>query len=250
MTLLRTGIHGYSGPGVIPVSQMVSGALGSPIWWNPDGATPGYGGSCVGAYRAIDTVGSPWGPGPADYAASLINLANPGVNNLIEGNGAVPWNAATGWGFVAAALQYFNTGLIPANNQTWSALIQFDNVIPVGANDMLFGLLNDTATRNFGIRPSRLGASVEYMNNSSGVIAPPLLSGNLCFAGNNAYRNGVADGAIGGIVADAISNPIYIGARALGADLPITANIESIAFYNVVLTAPQVLARATAMAAL
>lgn len=46
-----------------------------PIPWYLAGGAP----TPVGAYQA---------KGAASYAASLVNLANPGINDLTEGNGA------------------------------------------------------------------------------------------------------------------------------------------------------------------
>lgn len=222
-------------------------------WWNPDGATlgAGVGGSCVGAYRAIDTPGSVWGAGPANYAVSLVNLANPGVNDLIEGNGAVPWAGATGWGFVAAALQYFDTGFIPDTDQTQTILVQFANRANTGFLLGEFSVVGPNTQVHIYLNAA--GNQVNYSNGAPGVsVAPVLNAGNLAIAGNQGYRDGVAEGGALPASPNAHTRSIWIGARnnAGVIQLPITADVESVAIYNITLTAPQVLARAVAMVAL
>lgn len=249
MTLLRTGIHGFHGPGFVPLSDMINGALGGPPWWNPDGATPGAGGggSCVGAYRAIDTPGSIWGSGPANYADSLINLANPGVNNLVEGNGAVPWAALTGWGFVAAAAQYLLTGIFPDSG--YSLLIQYSTLDTTSGFSVVCGATSTVPVRRFYVGVS--APNTLYGHGAILSVVPVHPNGNLGMAGLVAYRDGINDGALGAF-APILTNDIWIGCLDNGgvAAALSTVNIESLAIYNVTLTAPQVLARAQAMAAL
>jgi len=209
-------------------------------WWNPDGETlGGIGGDCVGAYQAKSA---------ATYLASLVNLANPGTNDLVEGNGAVPWAGGTGWGFVTAAAQWFNTGLVPANDQSWSMLVQFSNSVNPAADVVYCGLRNGGG-REFLL--TERWVQVRYANGGQVNIPPSLgATGNLGVAGAQGYRNGIADGGAIGIWTGASIRSIYIGRSNAAAPSYCTADIESIAIYNVILTAPQVAARATAMAAL
>jgi hypothetical protein len=249
--MLRTGLHGHSGPGVVPVSQMVSGAMGIPLWWDPLGENL----PVVGAYRAIATVGSPWPLAPANYADTLQNWSNPGVNDLVQISGLpapVPWALNTGWQFITANNDAFDTGITPATDQTWSAICQFNNVL-TGNVDFLFGCANNAFNVIFGIQPNRGVIGVGYWNNRSLLVAPELLAGNLCIAGVFGYRNGAIEP--GNIGAPWVGNltTCYIGANnraGVGSTGPITGNVESFAIYSGTLTAPQVLAVATAMAAL
>jgi hypothetical protein len=245
--ILRTGIHGISGHGVIPVTQMVSGAMGIPLWWDPNGENL----PVVAAYRAIATAGSPWSLAPANYAESLQNWSNPGVNDLVEGNGAVPWAANTGWQFVAAATQYFDTGLIPANDQSWSMLAQFSNGILAPLN-YLVGAYSSVANTFFGVVYQSGANRVAYLNGGPTYVIPTLAAGNVGLAGSQGFRNGVAEGAPIAAWGGASTRSAYIGARNNGgvADLFTTANAGSVVFYSGTLTAPQMLAVATAMAAL
>ena len=216
-----------------------SASAGIANWWDPNNV----GLSCVGAYRA---------KGAASYAASLVNNVTPGTYDLVEGNGAVPWAAATGWGFVAASLQYFDTGLIPANDQSWSALVQYANV-PAGIDGFLLGERSG-ASAEFNLRPNRALNSVRYQNGQDTVVVISLLTGNIGMAGNQGYRNGVPDGGLMGIWLGASDRSIYIGGNnRLGVlELPITADIHAVSIYDAApaVVQGQAAAIATATAAL
>jgi hypothetical protein len=225
--------------------QLASPSLGARVWqarevlpwWNIDGVTPA--GVCVGAYQAKSA---------ASYLASLVNLANPGTNDLIEGNGAVPWAAGTGWGFVAGNAQWFDTGLMPFSN--WSVIIQFTNVATAGTT-ALFGVRD--APANYYLTPNLIGLVARYTNGNDQNSGAPILSGNLAIAGTQGYHDGIPDSAPMSGFVGAVTCSLYIGARhncPASVGQHVTADIESIAIYNVTLTAPQVLARANAMAAL
>lgn len=239
MRVQRPGRNVVQYDSVMARADMARGGAALP-WWNPDGATPGgIGGTCVGAYQAKSA---------ASYAASLSNLANPGTNDLTEGNGAVPWAALTGWGFINAAAQYFKPGTVPQS--TWSMLVQYANSSPVLiGNYYLCGIIN--AGRVIAMRPYRTGNAVSYRNGGDLDVSPALLTGNLGMAGQTGYRNGASEGAIpvgGGVNAGAI----FLGCVSnAGAPIwHIEAQIWAYVLYNTTLTAPQMLARATAMAAL
>lgn len=214
--------------GVRVVQPLSSGAAAA-VWYDPNGTFAAAGMlPDIWAWRAIDTPGSPWGAGPANYAASLID-ENLGLA-LVEGNGAVPWGALTGWGFVAAAAQYFNTGLSPTNDQSWSIFVQFLNGVFLGANAALCGA-GPANGRIFGLYYSNAAnARVTYWNGASQVPAPALLTGNLGVGGNQGYRNGVPDGgAIGAWTGNVAGLTTYIGAiNILGPIFFATANIAAV----------------------
>jgi len=214
------------------------------LWWDPNNE----GLPVVGAYRAIATVGSPWPLAPANYAESLQDWSGTSPN-LIEGNGAVPWAGPTGWGFVAAALQWLDVGTGPgpqgAPAQSWSALIQYANFGSNGDLDIMQTRNNNTS--GFGFKPNRFG-SVRYLHGSNLLIAPSLLAGNLGVAGATAYRNGVAEAGVFALW-PYFGNNVFIGAaNNLGVGIKfVDADVYAVALYSSVLTAPQVLAVATAM---
>jgi len=71
----------------------IQGALGRSVkraagggWWDLNGTIK----SCVAAYQPV---------GAADYAASKVNLLNPGTYNLSDGVAYPDWASATGWTF-------------------------------------------------------------------------------------------------------------------------------------------------------
>lgn len=195
------------------------------VWYDPNGtfAAAGILGD-IWAWRAIDTPGSPWGAGPANYAASLID-ENQGLV-LVEGNGAVPWAGATGWGFVAAAVQWLDTNLIPVNDQSWSLFIQFSAVTDNGE----LARARTAPGADFGIRPRQtLGIQALYTNGGVLFVAPDIVAGNLGIAGANAYRNGIFDGAIAAGVGN-ITDTLFVGCRNNGGvpSVHISGNIAAL----------------------
>jgi hypothetical protein len=208
-------------------------------WWDDFGAI----GCCVGAYQ---------GRGAANYATSLINLANPGVNDLVAILGPPAWNAIQGWFNFALLGTAFDTGLIPAADQSWSLLIQYANETVAWRSPM--GVVNAGANTRFlvnSVRPVP-GNQVGYGNGGLVVQAPQLLTGNLGVAGNQGYRNGIADGGPIGVWGGASVLPIYVGAQNLVGAIngPTGADVWAASVYSCTLTAPQMLAVATNMAAL
>ena len=91
ITILRpeTRILTVGAPGLSVRGALATGGN----WWEASGAT------AVVAYQA---------KGAGSYAASLVNLANPGTHDLIEGN-APDWDAATGWRFIPANGDYLTS---------------------------------------------------------------------------------------------------------------------------------------------
>lgn len=231
----------------MPLPTTGAGAsANAPPWWNPDGATPGgAGGNCVGAYQGI---------GAASYALSLVNLANPGTYNLTENNGAVPWAAGTGWGFVAAQQKSFDTGIVPTLNQTWSVLYQYSGLVVV-AGTYLFGLYDGVGNNgSFALRSNAANGRSYHGTTASLINNAPVLAanGNYGFAGVTPYRNGIAEPNPVLVGAGTCDVPVYVGALNLngGAASWATHNGLAFAVYNVTLTPAQALARAVEMAAL
>lgn len=203
-------------------------------WWSAGGAS-----GAVVAYQPR---------GAASLAGSYINLANPGTNNAAPGV-APTWDAVNGWVFNGTT-QYLVTGVTPANDQTWSMLIQFTNGPALGPRALAGSVTTGTTT--FRVLIAATTGNVAYSNGGTLVVAPNITAGNLGIAGNRGYRNGVAEGA--NIVAwgGGAAASIYIGCfNSNGATSSFTnANIQASVVYNNVLTAGQALAVANRMAAL
>lgn len=224
---------------------MPGGAAVAFDWWDPTGA-----GLCVvAAYRAINTPGNPWpNDPPANYLATLVNNANPGVFNLVEGNGAVPWAAATGWTFLGAgAAQWLDTGVVPGTTG-WSMLVQYANAL--GANAVIAGQYNGIAGTQFELWPWNFPGRIQYANGFSSNVPPGLLTGNIGVGGFQGYRNGIVDGGPIPGWSGPTPRSVYIGARNGAAPWWFTGDIESLAIYNCTLTGPQMLVVATAMSQL
>lgn len=198
-------------------------------WWDPTGA-----GLCIwAAYQP---------KGAASLAASYTDLSGNGNN---AGVGVAPtWDAVNGWKFNGIN-QYLTTTFVPQDDQSQSVLVQFTNVS--GAAGHIFGMIQAANCRMF-INPSNLGNT--YYSNGSGNTGgvPDTTAGNLAVAGSSAYRNGAPHA---GVIAAYGAVPVvacWIG-RANGG-LFQAAYIQALALYDCTLTAPQVLAVATAMSLL
>ena len=191
---------------------------------------------------------TPWAAyapkGAASLVASYTDLTGNGNN---AGVGVAPaWDAVNGWKFDATN-QYLTTTFLAQNDQSQSITAQHTNY-PALANQYLCGAYSNTHAIGLYLRTDR----IRYLNGLTRDILPALPAGNVCVAGNQGYRNGVAEGAA--IVANA--NPstqvLYIGAlNNLGAAAQfIAAYIQALVIYDVTLTAPQVALITAAMAAL
>lgn len=211
---------GYALSGAIPKGS---------VWWNPDGATPG-GSVCVVAYQP---------KGAASYAASKINIANPGTYDAQDGIIVPFWSTATGW-----EGPYLNTGLVAGIG--YSFLVLFGGTITAAGR--LLGALDGGGRIN--LVPETGTNKVEYANGGILSVSPALYSGVLGMAGDTAYRNGYSDGTIpvGGIPA----LTIFINSlNTFGVhNFDSQTAIRALAIYNTLLTGPQMLARSNAMLAL
>lgn len=106
-----------------PTFQPKSQAAAASSWWLAGGIDPA---NCIVAYQP---------KGAADYAASKVNLANPGTYNGVGINtDDMPWSANTGWngdgshaistGFTAAKGKHF-TAIARITNRTASSSALF-----------------------------------------------------------------------------------------------------------------------------
>ena len=210
------------GPGLATVAAGVN-------WWEAGGAS-----GCVAAYQP---------KGAASLAASYVNLANPGTYDAAPGV-APTWASGTGWTFNGTT-QYMITANVSENS---TVLVQFSGVSDSSTARALFGCYQAVGL-TFRVQPSR-GNAVRYGNEFPG-IAPGMSSGNVCQAGTAGYRNGALD-ASGISIGLPGERACYIGALeylAAAANF-LACNVQAFAIYNTTLTAPQVAAISTAMAAL
>jgi len=205
-------------------------AAAAPVgWWVVAGKT------CVAAYQP---------KGAASYAASLSNLANPGIYDAAEG--VQPgWAGATGWTFDGAT-QYLTTGITPASG--WSGVGRWSGV--TSSTGAIFGSETNTDDRFF-LYPWFADGKHYYANGGYVGVAGVSAAGVMAIAGTEGYLNGVPDLVIG-----AWSGPgkaVLIGVWT-STDFPLlnyfSGNILAIAFYSDILTDGEVATLSTAIAAL
>lgn len=192
-------------------------------WW----AFGGISANCVGAYL---------GKGAASLAASYINLANPGTNNLTPGT-APTWDATNGWIF-ASATPSLDSGIIVANNN-YSMLVRFSNT-GATTNASIIG----SASPNFYIHSNREGPDGHRVVNGSFVYTalPKMTSGILGMAGYKCFVDGAYEGTTSGTGGISGTGTIKLGGRA--------CNIQAAAVYNAVISDANMVGIMSAMAVL
>ena len=218
-----------------PLAVGAGGAAALP-WWNPDGLTPA---ATCGAWRA---------KGAASLAASYLrdgDLGHANIDPAVVGGVAPTFDPLVGW--ICDGTRWLTTGIAPAS--TYSMLVQVSG-LPGAGTQTPSGSYGGTSSNRYYFRGD--GASVRYgYGSTSTLIGAVLVAGNIGLAANNAYRDGLFVGAVAGVWAAGTTAEIYLCAGNPQAAVGwLTGNISAAAIYNVTLTAPQVLARATAMSLL
>jgi len=211
---------------------------------------PGLAAAAVPWYRAGGAslpVAAYQPKGAASLAASYTNLANPGTYDAAPG--VAPTLGAAGWTFNGST-QYLITGVTPANDQTWSAIVQFSGATTTGDRVVLGGA--DAVGPRFYFALWVVSGGKIWFDNGAEKQSTTnaVASGNLAVAGTVGYLNGAID-TTGIGIAGPFAGSIFIGAYNIGGPIVhYTGNIHAVAIYNTTLTAPQVVAVSAAMAAL
>jgi hypothetical protein len=193
-------------------------------WWLSGGISAA---NCIAAYQA---------KGAASYAASLVNLANPSTYDLTTA-AAPTWNTATGWTDDDAS-KYLLSGL------TWhtvnTVIIKFANgVASYPVDRTLIGAAD-------GFNVIRGSSTDRYYQNGNNwlTVSGCLTDGVMAIANDEAYVNGVTDGAIStGVISP---SPVYI-LNNPNVNRGGLCDVIAVAFYNIELTTEQVAAVGTAM---
>lgn len=211
-------------------------------------ATPWY---LTGGIAAANCVAAYQPKGAADYAASKVNLANPGTYNAADGTAFPTWDSTNGWIFNGTNTTgpYLLTGVINANG--WSMILRFSNGPTLSYSCQPVGSLTTYSTR-FSFSTYYADNKLYYHSGGIAGISTGITSGVIAIAGQSGYRNGTADTNSIPAWSGTNTNQIAIGGM-MNAGLvtnKITANIQALAIYNTTLTAPQVAALSAAMAAL
>lgn len=226
------GIYRGLNAGAVGIAQ-----LNTPHgWWDNNGAILG----CVAAYQP---------KGAASLAASYVNLNNPSTNDAATG--VAPTHATlTGWTFNGTT-QYLTTGIVPVNNQTWSAIARFSNAS--GSGGVIVGASDAGQTYLFILQPRRAAATaVGYFSGGQLAITPALASGVIAFGGNKAYRNGTAETGTIPTGAAGTYPALLIGALNLGGtpSLFFVGDMYALAIYNTTISAAEAATLTTAINAL
>jgi hypothetical protein len=180
-------------------------------WWEP--TTGSF--TCVGAYQA---------KGAASLAASYVNLANPGTNDLTAGT-APTFDTSTGWTFNAA--EWLVTGHY-ANKASTTVIIRFSNAAS--------GVYTMCGTDIHRLMPNR--SNLVYYGATT--KSPGMTSGVLAIAGETGYRNGTSDGAVS--IGNIQGVPYFIGAQnqAGTAAAKWIGKIQAMSIYTTILDATQI----------
>ena len=212
--------------------------LGVSSWWLAGGISAS---NCVAAYQP---------KGAADYAASKVNLANPGTYNATEGN-APDWDTSYGWSFVKANSDYLNTGYSGIGGM--SLIVRFSDYNYALSTHQAFFIgckAYTTAWEGMGICTHQYGENYylfEHANNYSTDYKPGTNTGVIALCNKTGYWNGSAVKTISS--SGAVSGAVRI-AKGYEPTQFVTTKIQAAAIYSVTLTESQVAALSTAMAAL
>jgi len=207
-------------------------------WWL-SGEIAASAANCIAAYQP---------KGAASYAASKVNLANPGTYDLIDTGHIPAWSSLNGWLFNGST--YLDTGIIPASD--WTMIVGFDFAQPMSLTSWMCGV-DSAGNARFYLAPTWNQTKRLYGSGGYSVKNGIYSSGIMAIAGQQPYFNGATDGAALTAWDTTQSRPIFIGCLNQISGSPIyyyKGNIQAISIYSVALTAPQVAALSAAMAAL
>lgn len=212
MSISQIGIYG----GVSRLSQNKSPAIPS-SWWLSGGINAA---NCVAAYQP---------KGAASYAASKVNLANPGTYNAEDGTAYPTWDATNGWIFNSALSQRLNTGIVPSD--TYTLIIRFSNA----STGFLAGRGDSSTNDRFGIRKVSI---IRFYVGSGYVdsISTPSY-GVAAINTDNAYIDKTKI-AINGAITGNLQTRIQVGTYEYTNNtfgFYYSGNVQSIAIYNITL---------------
>ena len=217
-----------------PSSQ--AAASSASTWWDLNGTIT----SCVAAYQP---------KGAASYAASKVNLANPGTYNATDGTAYPTWDTSTGWKGDGALSNgtVLKTGITGYSN-TWTLIARYS-----GAQNSYDCMLGATGYSGgyqmWGLFfYHRVPYQRWYCGGSSPYGQSPTASGVMALAGTNPYLNGTD---LGDMTASTFpTGQICILAEDSSGAHASAAYIQACAIYNATLTGTQIGLLTTAMAAL
>jgi hypothetical protein len=219
-----------------PTFQPKSQAAAGGSWWLSGNINPA---NCIAAYQAKGVV---------SYAASKVNLANPGTYDAADGAAYPTWNASDGWIFNGSA--FLDTAVAPAA-ANWSMITRFSN----GSAGIytICGMHIETNNNRFYLRPQHNSVQHIYgYGSSANLVTSALTSGVMAMAGVKSYLNGSPEADGTGSWNAGTNYSIYIGGQhnVGGLAYGYIGYVQAVAIYNAALTSTQVGLLTTAMNAL
>jgi len=231
MLSFRGGINLKEYGSTVPVLR--SGAANT--WWLDAGITP------IAAYQGI---------GATDYTSSLINLANPGLYDLIP-IAAPTWDVNKGWCPEGDNNKVFLCGFAP-NNLTWTAIAR---VIDCNNASGFYYFGSYDATARFTAR--HVNATTHSWRYGTGDIAATVAvtaDSTVGMLDGHGYIDGVQRTVTAATRIDsALTEAGLLGYSFLGSRsgaLPAGSYIAAAIWFNQVITLPQYQAAEAAMKAL
>lgn len=232
-----------------PKSQAIAAADG---WWLSGGIAAA---NCVAAYQA---------KGMASYAASLADLTGNGYD--IDGGTAPDWNVASGWLFNGST-HCLNISDFPINNGNFTvAIFAKPNITTTVSSGFIYAnslRANNTVGLGWGFKAEQYNntgkvgltfpAVADY---TSTIVTPTTDMVFICTkAGTavNIYAGGSSSAITTGAMGTIVNTGLRIGGGinpSWGLYDPFKGYVYAVSMYNAVLSAPQIAALSTAMAAL
>jgi len=197
---------------------------------------------CVAAYQP---------KGAASYAASKVNLANPGTYNLTEEVGAVSWDTDNGW--KGDKTNYFTTGIVPSGQ--WTVIVRATDLYTTEQNNLvgLYAIADQDSipgNSRFYIGCAVTGNYWWGYHDKSGTNATAS-NGVYAVTSEGGYRDGIKIITFSAGALNVGAREIFVLARDYYSGYQITdSNIQAVALYNATLTLTQIGNLTTAMNAL
>lgn len=233
------GIYGGTNAGAAGVKEGAAEVTSN--WWEAGGAT-----GCVEAHQP---------KGAASYAASKVNLNNPGTNDITDDAQKPSWDAADGWTFNGSTNYLIGDSLAAQKPVTFLASV---NLSTISGIKTIYGG-NAAGSLQFRVDDDKLrfvkqGLLDIWLASSSGGIA----ASTVVVVGGTYSSSGVVAFFVNGskIVAGTndttlVSSIVLIGVNGAGGGAEyFNGKMHALAKYDNVLTDDQIAAITTAMAAL
>lgn len=234
ITIIRPGQKVYHVPGY-GINVTEGGVMGGK-WWEVSGKT------CLAAYQP---------KGAASYAASKINLANPGTYNLADGAAYPTWDPSTGWTFVATSYQYLRVASFVVSEQATVIMrLKCKVVTHYGSCLSMVTDSDDNPTKALRVHTTPL---YQFMSGNVGGTWETTVAGVDCVLAvneNEGYGDGVKRVSIANGTRN--SNRLGIGGyyRGWGTGNYYDGEVYAAAIYAESLSGSQIAALSAAMAAL